>query len=412
MFNIINSLRVIEGSSFVAAPSAGLYLSQMGAEVIRFDQIGGGPDFSRWPLSKTGTSFYWEGLNKGKKSLAINLCDPEGREIAKSLICSDGDEAGIFLTNYPASGFLSHEKLSAERSDLITIRVMGKADGGIALDYTVNSAIGLPMITGPDKLGDEPVNHVLPAWDLLTGSYAAFALLAAERSRRETSLGREICIPLMDMATATMSNLGMIAEVIQEGQDRPRYGNDVFGFLGRDFVTADKKRAIIMALTPHHWTGLVKALNIEEGVKKIEHSNGVTFDRDEGLRFIHRREINELIQAAVSKRQSAELFAAFEENKVCWGPYNTLTEASNDAALVRDNPMFADIAHKSGQTYPTAGSPATLPAEERSTPVRAPYLGEHTDEILMDVLKLSSGEVGRLHDKKVVAGKENSTSGS
>ena len=67
---------------------------------------------------------------------------------------------------------------------------------------------------------------------------------------------------------------------------------------------------------------------------------------------------------------------------------------------------FSEIAHKSGQTYPTAGAPATLPEATRDTPVRAPYLGEHTDEILMDILKLSSGEVGRLHDKKVVAGKD------
>jgi len=392
----------------VAAPCAGLYLSQMGAEVIRFDHIAGGPDFMRWPLSKSGKSLYWEGLNKGKKSIAINLSDPVGREIAKALICAPGEEAGMFLTNYPVSGFFSHEKLKAERSDLITVRVMGKADGASAIDYTVNSEVGLPLITGPEKLGDEPVNHVLPAWDLLAGSYASFALLAAERSRRETSLGQEVCVPLMDLATSTLSNLGMIAEVIEAGADRPRYGNDVYGFLGRDFLTADKKRAIIMALTPRHWTGLVKALNIQEGVSKIEQENDVSFDTDEGLRFIHRSAINELIRAAVSKRQSAELFATFEENKVCWGPYNTVYEASQDPHLVTENPIFTDISHKSGLTYPTAGSPATLPDEERHRPVRAPYLGEHTDEVLLDVLKLSSSEVGRLHDKNIVADKKNS----
>ena len=66
---------------------------------------------------------------------------------------------------------------------------MGRADGGPALDYTVNCAVGYPQITGPASLGDEPVNHVLPAWDLLTGAYAAFALLAAERHRREAGAG-------------------------------------------------------------------------------------------------------------------------------------------------------------------------------------------------------------------------------
>lgn len=412
MYKILNSMRVIEGSSFVAAPTAGLYLSQMGAEVIRFDQIGGGPDFKRWPLSQSGCSFYWEGLNKGKKSIAINLGDPAGREIIQSLICAPGEGCGLFLTNYPACGFLAHDKLKEAREDLITVRVMGKADGSSALDYTVNSAVGLPLITGPEELGEAPVNHVLPAWDLLTGSYAAFALLAAERSRRDTAEGREICIPLLDLATATVGNLGMIAEVISTGKDRPRYGNDVFGFLGRDFVTADKKRFIVMALTPPHWKGLVNALGIHEAVARLETETGVSFDYDEGLRFTHRKAINELIVAAVSVRQSGELYSAFDENKVCWGPYNKISEVAKDPALVTDNPVFAETAQKSGLTYPTAGAPATLPDDERLAPVRAPYLGEHTDEVLMDVLKLSSGEVGRLHDNKVVADKETASTES
>ena len=164
-----------------------------------------------------------------------------------------------------------------------------------------------------------------------------------------------------------------------------------------------------MALTPRHWSGLVQALNIREGVDKIEQELGVSFDHDEGLRFIHRKPLNDLIQATVANRQSAELYAAFDENKVCWGPYNTLSQVARDPAMVTENPVFSDISHKSGLTYPAAGSPATLPEEERQAPVRAPYLGEHTDEVLMDVLKLSSGEVGRLHDKRIVADKDNSS---
>lgn len=409
LYKILQSLRIIEGSSFVAAPSAGLYLSQMGAEVIRFDQIGGGPDFNRWPLSNNGASLYWEGLNKGKKSIAINLSDPQGRELVQSLICAPGDDRGLFLTNYPAAGFLAHEKLTASRPDLITIRVMGKADGSSALDYNVNSAIGLPMITGPESLGDDVVNHVLPAWDLLTGSYAAFALLAAERSRRDTGEGREVSVPLMDMATATMSNLGMIAEVIETGHDRPRFGNDVYGFLGRDFLTADNKRIIVMALTPRQWTGLVTSLNIAESVQKIEQETGVSFATDEGIRFIHREALNEVIGAAIAKRQSADLYSVFDENNVCWGPYNSLSQVAKDPSLVTENPVFSNIEHKSKLTYPTAGAPATLNDEVRQKPERAPYLGEHTDEILLEVLKLNSGEVGRLHDNKVVANKQTAT---
>ena len=404
MYPILQTLRVIEGSSFVASPSAGLYLAQMGAEVIRFDQVGGGPDFRRWPLADNGTSLYWEGLNKGKKSVAIDLSRPEGRELAQRLATAPGDNAGLFLTNYPEKSFLSHERLTALRADLITVRVMGMADGGNALDYTVNCAIGIPQITGPASLGAEPVNHVLPAWDLLTGAYAAFAMLAAERSRRETGAGREVRVPLMDMATATLSNLGQIAEVLTTGADRARYGNQVYGAFGRDFVTADGARIMIMAITPRQWTGLIESLGIGETVARIEAERGVTFAKDEGVRFAHRDALVPLVAEAVARRHSGELFADFESKAVCWGPYRDMLDAANDPKLVAENPLFSTIAHPSGLSYPAAGAPATIPQDQRMEPVRAPYLGEHTDQVLLDVLGLGSGEVGKLHDQGLVAG--------
>src|SRR5215475_3135716 len=177
MYGLLNGLRVVDCSAFVAGPTCGLYLAQMGAEVIRIDTKGGGPDFRRWPLAESGDSLYWEGLNKAKKSVVIDLARPEGRELAQRLAAAPGEEGGVFVTNFPVEGFLSYEKLSALRPDLICARVMGWADGGPAVDYTVNSAVGVPMLNGfPEE--DRPVNNVLPAWDLLTGAYAAFALVS------------------------------------------------------------------------------------------------------------------------------------------------------------------------------------------------------------------------------------------
>src|SRR5579859_5240913 len=121
MYDLLKGLRVVEGSAFVAAPTCGLYLAQMGAEVIRFDTIGGGPDAKRWPVAENGASLYWEGLNKGKKSIALNLSSPEGRELAAAIATAGGDNAGLFVTNYPVEGFLSHERLAARRADLITV---------------------------------------------------------------------------------------------------------------------------------------------------------------------------------------------------------------------------------------------------------------------------------------------------
>jgi len=403
-YGLLGGTRVIEASSFVAAPTASLYLAQMGAEVIRVDQIGGGPDYRRWPLAANGASLYWEGLNKGKKSVALDLSRPEGRELLVALATAPGDEAGLFLTNFPAGGFLSHERLAARRTDLITVRVMGRADGGPALDYTVNCAIGIPQITGPATLGDAPVNHVLPAWDLLTGAYAAFAMLAARQHRVTTHRGGEVRVPLADVGIATIANLGQLAEVVATGENRKRLGNDVYGAFGRDFVTADGMRLMIMAITPRQWAGLITALEIGEMIAAVEAARNVSFAHDEGIRFEHRDTLFSLVADAIAQRTAGDLAAVLDAHGCCWGPYRTMLDASADPTLVTENPIFAEVSQPSGVDYPIPGAMATLPDETRRPPDGAPRLGQHSDAVLAEVLGLGSGEIGALHDKGVVAG--------
>ena len=405
-YDLLKGLRVVEGASFIAAPSCGLHLLQMGAEVIRFDPIGGGPDFHRWPLSPAGDSLYWEGLNKGKKSVAIDLGRPEGRELAQRLAAAPGEAGGLFVTNYPVEGFLSHARLAALRADLISLRVMGWADGRTAVDYTVNAALGVPMMTGPADLPpDQPVNHVLPAWDLMTGAYAAFALLAAERRRRETGLGQEIRLPLADIAIASLGHIGQIAEVLVGGADRPRYGNDLFGAFGRDFAVAGGGRIMVAAITRRQWTGLLEALGLTEAVAVLERDLGVAFDADEGERFTHRERLLPLVEAAIAARTQAQLGPVFDRLGVCWGPYRTTLEAVNDPAIVDPaSPLLSLVGHPSGYTYPTPGAAAALAGLERGVTAPAPRLGQHTDEVLTDVLGLPSGEIARLHDAGLIAG--------
>ena len=113
MEGILSGLRIVEGTAFVAAPSGGMTLAQLGADVIRFDPIGGSLDIGRWPLTRDGKSLCWAGLNKGKRSIAVNFRDPRGQELLTRLICAPGENAGIFSTNFPARGWLSYESLQA-----------------------------------------------------------------------------------------------------------------------------------------------------------------------------------------------------------------------------------------------------------------------------------------------------------
>jgi 2-methylfumaryl-CoA isomerase len=404
MYDILKGVRIVEGASFVAAPLCGLTFVQLGADVIRFDPIGGGPDFGRWPVASNGLSFYWEGLNKGKRSIAIDLAKPEGREIAIELIAVPGSRSGCFVTNYPVSGFLSHERLSARRNDLITVRVTGSSDGRNALDYTVNCAAGYPHMTGMQN-DTRPVNHVLPAWDIAAGLTAAVSLLSALYDRTTTGRGREILVPLSNIAFSTLSTLGNIGEVASSGHDRPRYGNALYGSFGRDFTTADGRRVMIVAITRRQWQGLLITLDLQADVASLEQELGVDFTVDEGARFTHRDQLFGRVERAVAARRFDSLPELFDRHGVCWGEYQSVCAALEvDQRVSTANPMFERISHPSGETYLAAGFPGIFTGQDR-LPVRAaPRLGANTDEILANDLGLSDGEIGRLHDSGIVAG--------
>jgi len=403
MYDLLKGLRVVEGSAFVAAPTCGLYLAQMGAEVIRFDNIGGGPDFRRWPLAENGMSLYWEGLNKAKKSVALDLTRPEGREIAQRLAAAPGEDGGLFVTNFPVEGFLAYEQLAKLRPDLVCVRVMGWADGSQGMDYTINAALGLPQMTGPAD-DERPVNHVLAAWDLLTGAYCAFAMVSALLARQRDGHGREVRVPLSDVGAATMANLGFTTETMLSGRQRLRMGNDVYGAFGRDFTTSDGVKLMLLAITPKQWSKALEALGIGPEVARVEADLGVSFAKDEGLRFTHRERLYPLFERAFAQKTAAELTPAFDAGGVTWGSYQPLEAALDDPRLFKGNPLFQEVAHPSGLTYAAPGAMGTIPQDERQPVRRAPRLGEHTDEVLANVLGMGSAEIAKLHDQGVVAG--------
>jgi len=403
MNRLLEGLRVVEGSAFVAAPSAGLSLVQLGAEVIRFDPIGGGLDYRRWPVNAEGHSLYWAGLNKGKRSIALALHTPEGRELATALITAPGDDRGLFLTNFPARGWLDYGRLRERRPDLVMVNITGNADGTSELDYTVNVATGLPFVTGHAD-DPRPVNHVLPAWDLLCGQCAVTAMLAAERHRRLSGEGQYLRVALSDVAFWTMGNLGFIAEAEVGAGARQATGNDLFGAFGRDFATRDGRRVMLVAITGRQWQSLVEATGIADAAAEIERRRGLVLSR-EGDRYLAMAELAEAIAPWCGARTLAEIEAAFAGTGVCWGPYRSIDEMlAEDARVSPANPMFERVEQPDIGVTLTPGSPIES-ALFRRVPVRpAPRIGDDTDRILAEVLGLDSGAIADLHDRSVVAG--------
>lgn len=403
MSGALTGLRVVEGSAFVAAPSGGMHLALLGADVIRFDPIGGGIDYQRWPLAPSGTSIYWTSLNKGKRSIQLDVRSEEGREIAQALITAPGDSAGIFLTNFPARGWLGYESLRERRDDLIMLAISGSPDGTTAVDYTVNAAVGYPDATGPaDRT--EPVNHVLPAWDVICGQQAALGIVAAERHRTRTGEGQLITLALSDVAMSTAANLGHVAEAQVLGEQRPRLGNALYGAFGRDFVTRDGERFIVIAISPKQWRSMLAATGITEQVAALSADLGVDFG-DEGARFEHRERLFALVEAYAAETSFESVARSLDDHGCCWGRYQDfLTMVAEDRRCSTANPMFHQVDQPGVGSVLSADTPLRFGAGMAGSVPTAPELGQHTDEVLDELLGLSPSEIGRLHDQGVVAG--------
>ena len=397
---ILSGLRVVEAAAFVAAPLGGMTLAQMGADVIRIDALGGGLDHQRWPVTEDGTSLFWCGLNKSKRSVALDLSSPQGRELAMAIVTAPGDDAGLFLTNFPPRGWLDHDKLRQRRADLIQLTLMGDRHGGSAVDYTVNARLGVPLFTG-DPAGEEPVNHVLPAWDLVTGQMVAVGLLAAERHRRLTGEGQHVKLALQDVGLAVMNHLGFLEEA-RRGQPRQRHGNDLFGAFGRDFRTADGERIMVVGLTGNQWRSLCEALGIQAEVDQLGTRLGLDL-AEEGNRFRARRGLGELVGARIAARPLADLARDFDRLRVCWDRYQSIGQlVREDAECSPANPMFSSIAQPGVGEMLAAAIPLDFSARARLPAAPAPRLGEHTEQVLQELLGVTQAEFGKLHQQGVV----------
>ena len=379
----LEGLRVIEVSSFVAAPLGGMTLAQLGADVIRVDPPGGAADRQRWPLTKLGTSLYWAGLNKGKRSLMVDMRSVAGRQVVVDLVASCPKGTAVVLTNAVGRDWLSYEALLAVCPDLIHVQIEGRSDGSPAVDYTVNAEVGFPMVTGPAGYAD-PINHVLPAWDIVCGLYAALGVSAAARRRSVTGEGDRVRVALADVALAMAGNLGFLAEAQVNNVDRQWIGNYLYGGFARDFICADGGRLMVVALTARHWRDLVTLAGIQEPVAALESALGVDFS-NEADRFEYREALAGLIQRWFAARPTTEVSQALTGTSLIWAPYRSFAQAvaylqTPDGA----NPVVSVIDQPGIGPHLAPGSPLVFTTSPgRAQP--APLLGQHNAEVLAEL---------------------------
>ena len=392
----LSGLTVVEVSSFVAAPLCGMTLGQLGAQVIRVDPIGGASDVQRWPLTADGTSIYWTGLNKGKRSATIDLRSPEGQQLVQRLVV-EGD--GIVVTNAAGLSWLSHESLAAKRSDVIHVQLLGRGDGSTGVDYTVNAAIGFPLVTGPaDHAG--PINHVLPAWDVCCGLYAALAVVTAVRRREQSGTGAAISLALEDVALATAGNLGLLTEPQVVGTQRERLGNAIYGQYGQDFTSRDGVRFMVVALTRRHFRDVVEVTGTGAAVSALADALGVDFET-EGGRYRYRDVLSGLFATWFADHTAEQIAAALSDTTVLFERYRTFAQVAADPKVTA-NPLFSWLHQPGVGDYLAPGLPAAFDGDfPASAP--APALGHDTADVLGEYLGLTPADIERLTSAKTIA---------
>ncbi|MBV9089585.1 MAG: CoA transferase [Mycobacteriaceae bacterium] len=377
---------VVEVSSFVAAPLCGMTLAQLGAEVIRVDPLGGASDFRRWPLAASGASIYWTGLNKGKRSATVDLRSANGQRLVQRLIV-EGD--GIVVTNAAGLSWLAYDQLAKMRPDVIHVQLVGRGDGSTGVDYTVNAATGFPLVTGPVEHAG-PVNHVLPAWDVCCGLYAALAVTAAVRRRDRCGHGARVSLSLEDVALATAGNLGLLTEPQVNGTERPRLGNAIYGQYGQDFASSDGARFMVVTLTRRHFRDLVEVSGTGPAVSALAEALGVDFT-EEGERYRHREVLSGLFATWFGDHTADEITDALSGTTVLFERYRTFGEVADDERVTK-NPLFCRLSQPDVGEYFAPGLPAELDGVHPASGP-APGLGQDTADLLAGRLGLSRDDI-------------------
>ncbi len=400
-------IRVLDLSRILAGPWATQILADLGAEVIKVERPGQGDDTRTWgpPFLKdadgkeTTDSAYYLAVNRGKKSLTLDLASPQGQDLVRQLAA----KSNVLVENYKTGGLakygLGYEDLKALNPGLVYCSITGFGQDGpyakrAGYDYFLQAMGGMMSITGPadGEPGAGPLRVGVALIDIITGMYSATAILAALNHIERTGEGQYIDMALMDSATALLANQGM--NYLISGRSPGRSGNshpNVAPY--QPFETADGW--IIVAIGNDNQFGRYCRL-----IGRPEMADDERFKRNQG-RIENRAELIPPIEAAMRQRSSADWLAALEAEGIPGGPINELDQVFADPQ-VQHRGMNIELPHALAGDVPLIASPIKLSQTPVSYSHAPPTLGEHSEAVLADVLGLAADEIAELRQRGIV----------
>ena len=392
----LRGVRVLDLTRVLAGPAASLALADLGAEVIKIEPPGSGDETRSFPPHREGESHYFLSVNRGKKSIVVDLKAPAGVALVKDLAA----KCDVLVENYRPGVMdrlgLGYGALSAVNPKLIYCSISGYGMTGPlkdrpSFDIVLQAMSGALSVNGepgglPSKLG-------LPIGDLVGGVNGPIGILAALYERSVTGRGRHIDISLMD---GLVGMLGYLAQLtFFTGEDPARQGSQHPNLVPYGIFPARDGSIVIACLTNSFWGRICEAIGAPEL------TGDPRFDTIEKRRD-GREAVNALVSAFTRQHDVAELEEIFAEHQVPHAPILGVKEAlSQPQAVARE--LVVETQHPVLGAIPIVNRPIKFAGARQPTPEAPPVLGQHSDEILSGVLGLSAEEIGKLRADGVVS---------
>ncbi len=387
-------VRVLDFTRVLAGPAASLALADMGAEVIKVEPPGSGDETRTFPPIRDGESHYYLAVNRGKKSIVIDLKSAEGVALVKDLTA----KCDIVVENYRPGVMdklgIGYDVLSAINPRLIYCAISGYGQTGPlkdrpSFDIVLQAMSGALAMNGeadglPTKLG-------IPLGDLVGGINGPIAILSALYERERTGRGRYIDVSLMD---GLLGMLGYIAQLaFFTGEDPLRQGSQHANLVPYGIFPAKDGSIVVACLTPGFWA------RICDSIGRSELAADTRYDSLEKRRDA-RAEVNEIVSEFTRQHGVQELVGIFTEFEVPHAPILGVTEALSQPQST-ERGMVVEVEHQTLGPIPIVNRPVTF--DGQSAPTAPPVLGQDTDAILGDVLGLTMERIAELRAAQVVA---------
>lgn len=408
----LQGVRVLDLSRVLAGPWCTQTLADLGADVIKIERPGTGDDTRGWgpPFlpddtgAPTQEAAYYLGANRNKRSVTCDIARPEGQQLIRELVA----HCDVFIENFKVGDMarygLDYASLSALNPRLVYCSLTGFGQTGpyaprAGYDYIVQGMGGLMSVTGErDDAGGGPQKVGVAVADLFTGMYCAVGILAALRHAERTGCGQHLDMALLDTQVAMLANLG--AGYLVSGQAPGRMGNahqNIVPYQVFEVAPAPDGQKDFIILAVGNDGQYAKFCDV---AGRPDLARDPRFVRNSG-RVQHRAELVPLLEDVLKTRPKAQWLAELEAAKVPCGAINRLDEVFADPQ-VQARGMLTEWQHPLHSGLRLVGSPLKL----SQTPVRQalppPLLGQHTDEVLRELLGCDAARLHALRTQGVI----------